>query len=198
MAGLSDHLFKKVVDREIPIGRAALIGGAGLTHEQQKSVYEQANKRRASDATVKELIDNAKEAPSVTKTTHSLFGDDEETVSLAFHRAKVSANVSKALSSDQKLFKLVSKSKNAEALAERGSSHIDTEETGKVSDEAKAVLGVFHTLKNRSGPVAHALNHAAERLHQGHKEADVMKEARTAITGHVGTMLSGGANAFAA
>ena len=138
-------------------------------------------------------MDNAREAHSVTKTTRSLFGDDEEEVSLAFHRAKVAANVSKSLSSDQKLFGLVSKSKNSEALAERGASHIDTEETGKVSDEAKTVLGVFHTLKNRSGPVSHALNHAADRLNAGHKEAEVFKEARQTITGHVGEMLKGGA-----
>ena len=46
MAGLSDHLFKKVVDREIPVGRAALIGGSGLNEAQQKTVYEQALKRQ--------------------------------------------------------------------------------------------------------------------------------------------------------
>ncbi len=62
---------------------------------------------------------------------------------LRLHWAKVQANVSKALSSDKKLFSLVSKSKAAEALAERGRSHIDVEETGKVSQEAAGVMGVF-------------------------------------------------------
>lgn len=157
-----------------------------------------ATKAKANNETVKELIDNAKAAPTLKTTSHSLFGDTEEETSLAMHRAKVQASVSKALSSDKKLFSLVSKSKAAEALAERGRSHIDVEETGKVSQEAAGVMGVFHTLKNRSGPVAHELNRAAERLYRGENEEQVMKEARTAITGHVRDMLKGGAAAFAA
>jgi len=198
IAGLSDHLFDKVVKREIPIERAAIIGGAGLTDAQQKTVYDESVKRRASNGTVKELIDHAKSAPMLKTTSRSLFGDEESETSLMFHRAKVSDNVAKALSSDTKLFKLVAKSKNAEALAERGRSHIDTEETGKVSEESAAVLGVFHTLKKSSGPVSAELNRAAERLHAGEKEATVLKEARANITEHVRNIFKGGASAFAA
>jgi hypothetical protein len=198
IAGLSDHLFRKVVNREMPIERAAIIGGSGLSETQQFTVHNMAVKARANNETVKELIDNAKSAPTLKTTSHSLFGDTEEETSLAMHRAKVSANVSKALSGDKKLFSLVSKSKAAEALAERGRSHIDVEETGKVSQEAAGVMGVYHTLKNRSGPVAAELNRASERLYRGENEGQVMKETRTAITGHVREMLKGGAAAFAA
>jgi hypothetical protein len=65
-----------------------------------------------------------------------------------------------------------------------------------VSTEAAQVMGVFHTLKNRSGPVAAELNRAAERLHAGEHEATVMKEARGKITEHVRNILGGGASAF--
>ncbi|MGO9598842.1 MAG: hypothetical protein ACLP7Q_12710 [Isosphaeraceae bacterium] len=198
IAGLSEHLFKKVVNREIPIERAAIIGGSGLSESQQLTVHAMATKAKANNETVKELIDNAKSAPTLKTTSRSLFGDTEEETSLAMHRAKIAANVGGALSGDKKLFALVSKSKHAEALAERGRSHIDVEETGKVSQEAASVMGVFHTLKNRSGPVASELNRASERLHRGENEGQVMREARQNITEHVKNMLQGGAAAFAA
>ena len=107
--------------------------------------------------------------------------------------------MSQSLAGDKKLFALVSKSKNSEALAERGRSHIDVETTGQVSQEAAGVMGVYHTLKNRSGPVASELNRAAERLHAGQNAAQVLKEARQNITGHVKAMFQpGSATAFAA
>lgn len=60
IAGLSDHLFKKVVNREMPIERAAIIGGSGLSEAQQLIVHQMATKAKANNETVKELIDNAK------------------------------------------------------------------------------------------------------------------------------------------
>jgi hypothetical protein len=198
MAGLEAGLFKKVVNQEIPMERASIIGGSGLSHAQQIEVHNMSVKSRANNETLKELVENAKAAPTIRTTSRSLFGDSEEEKSLALNRARVQANVSRSLAGDKKLFGLVSKSKAAESLEERGRSHIDTEETGKVSAEAAQVMGVFHTLKNRSGPVASELNQAAERLHAGESEASVMKEARGKITEHVRNILSGGAAAFAA
>jgi len=198
MAGLEPGLFKKVVNQEIPMERASIIGGSGLSHAQQIEVHSMAVKGRANNETLKSLIDNAKAAPTLKTTSRSLFGETEEEKSLMLHRARADADVSKSLSSDKKLFALVSKSKNSEALAERGRSHIDVEATGQVSQEAAGVMGVYHTLKNRSGPVASELNRAAERLHAGDNPGQVMREARQNITGHVRSMLQGGAAAFAA
>lgn len=198
LAGLHEDIFKKVAKGEIPVEKAAIIGGSGLAHEHQATVLAQASKMHASNDTLRELIDNAKSSPVLTVKGRNLFGDTKEEESLAGHRARVQASVVKSLSTDQKLFGLVSKSKAAQALEERGRSHIDTSETGKVSSEAAQVMGVSHELKNRGGPVARELNHAAERLHAGENEGQVMREARHAITGHVKNMLSGGAAAFAA
>jgi hypothetical protein len=198
LAGLEEGLFKKVINQEIPMERASIIGGSGLSDEHQISVHNMALKGRANNETVKELVANAKSSPTLSVKGRNLFGDTHEEESLALHRAKVSATVSKSLAADKSLFGYVSKSKHAAALEERGRSHIDVAETGKVSSEAAQVLGVFHELKNRGGPIARELNQAAERLHAGEHEATVYKEARQAISGHVKSMLSGGAAAFAA
>ncbi len=198
MAGLEAGLFKKVVNQEIPTERASIIGGSGLSHSQQIEVHNMAVKGRANNETLKSLIDNAKASPTIKTTSRSLFGETEEEKSLMLHRARADADVSRSLSGDKKLFALVSKSKNSEALAERGRSHIDVETTGQISQEAAGVMGVYHTLKNRSGPVANELNRAAERLHGGDNPGQVMREARQNITGHVRNMLQGGAAAFAA
>jgi ParB-like chromosome segregation protein Spo0J len=198
LAGLHPQIFDKVARGDMPVAKAAIIGGSGLGHEHQLTVLAQANKQHASNAVLRELVDNAKASPVLTVKGRDLFGDTEEEVSLMGHRSRVQASIAKTLSSDKKLFGLVAKSKAAQALEERGRSHIDVEETGKVSSEAVAVMGLFHDLKNRSGPVARELNRAAERLHAGEHEPTVMKDARQAITGHVKNMLEGGAAAFAA
>jgi len=90
----------------------------------------------------------------------------------------------------------VSKSKAAEQLAEKGRSSIDVETTGAVSKEAAGVLGVFDTLKNRSGPVSSALNRAAERIAKGEHRAKVVKETREEIAREIERLFGpGGAQA---
>ena len=86
MAGLEPGLFKKVVNQEIPIERASIIGGSGLSHSEQIEVHNMAVKGRANNETLKSLIDNAKASPTIHTTTRSLFGNDEEEKSLMLHR----------------------------------------------------------------------------------------------------------------
>ncbi len=87
LAGLHRPIFDKVVSGEIPAARGAIIGGSGLSHEQQSAVMQRLDKlpksKAPSDSTLRETIENAKAAPVVKKTTHDLFGSSEEDVSLA-------------------------------------------------------------------------------------------------------------------
>ena len=75
-----------------------------------------------------------------TKTTEKrdlLFGTTQEEESLLVHQAKAKDKMTRGLSSDERLFGGVSRTKAAEKLAKRGASTIDVEETGKVSQEGQ-------------------------------------------------------------
>jgi hypothetical protein len=192
LARLEPSLFRRTVDGEIPAARAAIIGGSGLSHAQQSALHGQlqslGKRGEVSDRTLKELVDNARHAGSKTTKSTDLFGSHEDEQSLAISRAKVQATIKSELSRETKLFGLVSKSKAARELAEKGRSSIDTEATGKVSEEARGLLAVFDQLKNRSGPVAKALNNAAERIEIGHSEHTVIRETREQIAREIAEM----------
>jgi hypothetical protein len=199
MAGLEDHAFKRVINGELTPARAAIIGGSGLSHEQQRQlvkVLDKPRNKKISDGTVRHMVDEAREAGSRTKTTRDLFGSNEEEESLFVHRAQVADTIKRGLAADKKLFGLVSKSKHAEALAERGRSSIDTAETGKVSHEAAAVLGVFDQLKNRDKRISGPLNEAAERIANGESRKTVEAEARRKISEHIKRVLEGDVDPF--
>src|SRR5207248_101648 len=125
MAGLSDPLFKRVVNGELSHNRAAIIGGGGLSHEQQHALAKVLDKpanKKLTDGTVKNLVDSARAAGSRKVETKSLFGSDEHEESLFIHRAQVEDSIKRGLAADKRLFGLVSKSKAAKQLEERGGS----------------------------------------------------------------------------
>jgi hypothetical protein len=196
LASLEPGLYKQYKHGILPEERGAIIGGSGLDHAQQVALMKSV-KPNTSNSKLREHIDNATAAPKATEKIHTLFGTDENEVSLAHHRVDVQDHIKRGLMGDEKLFKLVSKGKAADALAERGRSHIDTDATKQVGQEAAAVLGAFHSLKNRSGPVARALNHASERLHAGEPRDRVMRDAREEVRKEVARMLRGGKESFA-
>jgi hypothetical protein len=202
LAGLEKGLFTKVIDGDLSPARGAIIGGSGLSHAQQKDLSGQLEKltrkhsREVPDKVLKELVDNAHSAGTTTTKHFDLFGEHHEEVSLAVHRAQVQSAIKQQLGQEKRLFGLVSQSKAAQSLAEKGRSSIDRDTTGKVSEEAAGLLGVFDTLKNRSGRVAHALNTAARRIHEGESSNHVIRETREEIADEIRRILSGGRVAF--
>jgi hypothetical protein len=199
MAGLEEHSFKRVVNGELSPARAAIIGGSGLSHEQQRAlvkVLDKPKNRKLSDGTVRNLADSAREAGSRTKTTRDLFGSNEEEEALFVHRAKVEDTIKRQLSDDKRLFGLVSKSKAAAKLEERGRSSIDLETTGAVGKESAAILGVFDSLKHRDKRISAPLNRAAERIANGEPAKKVESETREEIAKHIKAILSGDADVF--
>ena len=201
MAGLEPHAFGRVINGEITPARAAIIGGSGLSHEQQRQLVKVLHKpqnRKLTDGTVKNLADSAREAGSRTKTTRDLFGSNEEEESLFVHRAKVEDGIKRSLAGDKRLFSLVSKSKAAQALEERGRSSIDVAETGKVGAEAASVLGVFDQLKHRNPHISRPLNRAAERIANGENAKTVEADTRREVSEYIKDVLEGRADAFAA
>lgn len=197
LAGLHPKLWKDYEGGALPEERAAMIGGSGLNHAQQESLAKSL-KRGTSNATLRELIDNAHAAGKVKQQTRDLFGDSEEEVSLAHHRAAAQAHVRESLLADNRLYGLVSKAKSAASIEERGAGRIEQGKAGEISQQSRELLDVFDRLKNRSGPVAAALSEAQERLHAGHPKKAVYADLRKRVLAEMERVLRGGKEAFAA
>jgi hypothetical protein len=184
LANLEKGLFNKAVQGEIPQERAVIIGNSGLGHDEQKALMKLVEKRPKnmpiSNGTLRELADEVRHAPTATKRTASLFGDDEETINLAVQKAALTDHVKQRLGSDKKLFGTVAKSKAAEKLTAAGNS-IDTAKSGAISREAAEALDVFDRLKRVNGPIASELNAAAARLHAGEPSKKVYSDVYAKI-----------------
>ena len=180
LSKLAPHLFDKVVQGDIPIERATLIGDRIHDHDNQAKLVDlidkaQSKGRKITNDVVRELADTVQSAPSHTETQFDLFGASETTQNLALEKAELTAHVRSRLSREKKLFGLVSKSKAASEL-ERGGNTIDTEKSKGISDQASQVLGVFDQLKNQSGPVSSAINKAVERIANGDNQKQVQDD----------------------
>ena len=178
IASLEPNLFRQVIDGELPMERATIIGGSGLDHAKQKSLVELLDKRKnVTNAVLSELVDTVKYAGQKQEQQFDLFGNSTETVDLAVHRAAVQAFVKQKLASEKKLFGTVSKSKSAKDL-ERGGNQIDVDQSSKIAEEAATALKIFDTIKHHVGGVSDALNGASERLASAKNKAEQDKIKR--------------------
>lgn len=200
LSNLHPRLFKKVVNGDMSAERGAIIGGSGLSHAHQESLGKMLEKpkfRNATNGAVKNLIDIHKASESKTVKARDLFGESEEEQSLALHRATLEGKIKRRLASDSRLFGLVSKSKAAESLKERGNSAIDLEATGRESEEARGVLHLFEHHKHLAGPLNRSLNEGAERLHGGENAKKVESEHYKKAVHHLKRILENPGEAFA-
>ena len=194
LSGLEEGLWRKHKAGELSAERAAIIGGSGLTHAQQAAITRSAGKNGVeglNNRDLKELLDNAREAPVVRNKTLDLFGGSEDDLSLGSHRAKAQGYVKDRLGKEKRVFGTVAKSRNAAEL-ERAGNRIDTQESGKVAQSAAENLAIFDQLKNRRGPVADLLNEAAERVHQGENPRKVHEDVYRRLPAAIQGMLAGG------
>lgn len=194
MSHLSTPIFRRVVDGELSTNRAAIIGAAGLSHDEQSDLMRTLDKgkyRNITDGTVRNLADTFHRAGAVKVKERGLFGDDEHAESLGVHRATLEDKIKRKLTEDTKLFGLVSKSKSAQALAERADSNIDTEKAGEVAQEARTLHHFFDRLKQYGG-LSRSLNEGAEHLHSGRKMSEVFSERYKKAREHIKAELEAG------
>lgn len=194
LANLHKPIFDRVLAGDLTPARGAIIGH-GLDHAQQASVIKTLDKfgksRAPTDATLRQVVEHARHAPVTKVKTHDLFGENEDDVSLAFHRGEASAHVMERLSREKRVFGTVAKDRNAADL-ERGGNQINAHESGKISREAAQNLDTFHLLQHRSGPVSKLLNEAAGRVHKGENKRAVHNDIYNRLPAAVQQALSGG------
>lgn len=164
LSGLANPLFRKVVYKEMPVERGAIIGGSGLSHDQQMKVAALVDRRRGevTNGTLREIVDEVKIAPTRQSGGGGLFGDDPEVESLAIFRASLTARVKERLGREKKLFGTVARERSARELSRAGNV-IDPRASGEISRQASEALTTFDRLK-RTSVFSSPLNDASERL----------------------------------
>lgn len=180
LSKLSDPLFQKVVQGEIPQERAVIIGDRVSDHTAQSKLVELIDKetkkgRKITNDVVSELAQMVQSAPKHEEQQMTLFGLEDNSRNLALEKAELLADVRRRLSREKRLFGLVSKTKAAKDL-QKGGNKIDVEQSGKISQQADFVLNVFDKLKNQSGVVSETVNSAAKRIANGEDSKKVRDE----------------------
>lgn len=168
LAALEPTAFRRVVDGDLPVERAAIVGGAGLTEPQQRAVFALADKRRGeiNNKVLRELVTEVKQSSSSAKGGGGLFGDDPVEESNALHRAALKSHVKERLGREKRVFGTVAKSNNATALA-RANNVIDADASGKVSREAAENLATFDLLASRKSATSALIAEGERRLAAG-------------------------------
>lgn len=174
LSNLEPNLFNQVVSGEMKPARGAMIGQV-TEHADQRQLVKLLHDREASgkpmtDGQVGELL--RMQAPQVTETQHSLFGDDEVSRSLIAEKAGVSDYIQSRLTQKRRTFNAVGNERAATRLAEAGNV-IDADKNAAIAEATNQEHAVYQKLSTSTGPVADALDQAAKDLHAGENPAIV-------------------------
>jgi hypothetical protein len=158
MKGLSDEVFRMVIDQKVPANMAAKIGENVTNPTQQMQVAEIIASGGVETVREAELLARTIDsAPVLSKTTQTLFGKETTAKSLYAERAKVLANVEQHLKTHKKVFGvLASKS----GMIEAKGNVLAKEANVEAKQRADEILYLLEKLVNAKGPVSDSLNRA--------------------------------------
>lgn len=161
LASLNPGLFSSAMKGEMPVERAALIGGRLPGHGDQATLLKQMGDRSLTNGQVGEMADAIAQGPRHTSQTSSLFGTDEVSTSLAPERAEAADYINSQLAKEGGAFG--NASRNADRLA-RGNNRIDAAESARLATLSAQGREIFGQVKNAPGEVSDLLGGAAKRL----------------------------------
>lgn len=195
LANLSDGIFDRVIQGDIPQGRAVVIGQELPNMADQSAILQMIDSQgkkgvRLTDSEVRDMATFVKSKAKTTDTVATLFGDQFIEQSNAVPWVQLSSWIRKTLARDKQLFGFVAKSERARELARAGNI-IDVEKSGQVADQAKIASEVYDKLLNRAGPVSKALDEGAARIARGDEVQEVRAETYAKINGAVSEALGG-------
>jgi len=178
LANLNDTIFAAVVQQQIPIERAVIIGQKISDHDLQMQLIQKIDQqivrgRNVTNDMIAEVADALVSGPTQVTTQATLFGVEAVTESLAWKKADFYVYVRGRLGKEKRLFGLAAA--NAEALQRAG--QIDREMAAGISSQADQLLQLFDTFKNQTGPISDIGNQAAQALHATPGEALKVKGA---------------------
>jgi hypothetical protein len=182
LSRLAPSIFDRVVQGDLPVQRAAMIGETLPDHQEHKAALALLDKAEAqgkglNNAEARELIRFVKEAPRSEQQAQnfSLFGEDTITKNLALEKAAVSSYIKQELSKTKKLFALTGTLKSADVLGKTGNV-IKAEENARMAEATRQVETVYDKLSLSAGPISDALDQAARDLAEGKKPAAQVKQ----------------------
>lgn len=195
LSSLSDGIFDRVIQGDIPQGRGVVIGQELPNLADQSAILQLIDSQgkkgvRLTDDEVRDMARFVKSKESTTSTEATLFGDQFIEESNAVPWVQLSTWVRKTLARDKQLFGFVAKSERAKELARAGNI-IDVEKSAGVADQAKIAGEVYDRLLNRAGPVSKALDEGAAKLAGGGDVQEVRAETYAKINGAVSEALGG-------
>ena len=182
LAQLPDEMFQDVIQGDLRVRRAAVIGGSGLDQDKQREVYKVLKQRPSmTDETLSEYVEHLAVSQRQTQTEINLFGSSTKSVDTGLARAELSNSLKKSLSREARLLGAVSKNSQAvELLEQRGGNVINVLQSKQEAAEASTVLRAFNQMKSGGG-VGRALDQAATKVTAGESKAKVQRELREAV-----------------
>lgn len=181
LSGLTDPLFNRVVQGQLPedigvvIGRelagneAAQMGVVGILER------EEAKGRKVTPAILEETIKAVKGTGQTTRVEGTLFGDQEITASNIQDKAELIDYVKRQLRTQKRVFGTASKTRLAEMLQEAG--NVLSGRNAEQASQAEMALELVDRLAHAAGtPISETLNRYAAEL-----AAAQNATARTAI-----------------
>jgi len=177
LSKLNDNIFNEVVQRRMPISRAVAMPRlfrprAANRRSADLLRSEAKNGNNISDGEVQELARIVQSAPTVTTRQINLFGEEDLRQNLAVEKAQLSNWVKNQLREEKNAYRPVSSDKRAAIVSDRG-NRLNVVENRARGLRAQQDLEVYGKLSLTAGPVADALNAAAERIAKGESNADV-------------------------
>lgn len=174
LARLGDDAFGAVVNELVDPGHAAIIGRLIGDPGEQKALVDlliRLSPRTLGEADA--VVRQGLAAGFTRETQEDMFGALDSTVSLMIERARV---FDRALAEMRKLRQVfTSASRNAETLDAAG-NRIDAAASAKEALDNATAIDIVAKLAWRAGPVKDAIDRAAQRLANGERLADVVRD----------------------
>ena len=177
LSKLPSNIFQDAVDGTLTQGRAIALGGSGLDEAGMQTAYKALKDRDITDATFTEVIEQAKNAPTVKGKQVDLFGNTDE-LNLMVEKGKLAAAIRKNIVQNKNLFKTVRS--NADVIEEAGSV-IDRGAAQQIKLDAEAILPAFDSAKYTPGKISDLLNEGALEISQGAKTNVVARRIQRQI-----------------
>lgn len=168
LARLSPRLFDRLTQGLYPENRALALARWLEKPEDQELLVRQIDKREESGKEltlghIEELARQMHLAARETKSTKTLFGEEEEDVSLFIERADVLSGMRRRITEQLNAFKAVATDKKAGTLATTGNV-LTVAENRSEAQRLAQLLADFDRETRLSGPISELLNQAASDL----------------------------------
>ncbi|TVR05058.1 MAG: hypothetical protein EA398_00580, partial [Deltaproteobacteria bacterium] len=200
LSRLEPWIFNRVVQEQLPINRAVVIGEANLRPHEQTDLMQvldrmESRGRRLTNRQLDHFIQQARTSPAYqgergTRGSdgmgqqQSLFGDEVLTTDL-YEQAVLADYVSNEINAKRRILGRVASEREASRIAEEGAGDIDTDAARAGRVNAEQMQELWERLSTRSGTVSDILRAHAARMAEGEGQNEVKRSLWSEVEGHL-------------